>query len=183
MLGERKNDMTLLNDPRPISADSHAIESSEVFEGLAERFGDDAPRIVHSEGNGDWITIPNQPKRFKRSHYVFSGYFRLDYCHCLGHATSAGSMDDPEIQAYFKGGYAAMRPGLKDGSRRPDDQDIDGIAASYIRDGSRCLGKHFGPAAELLDVSQQVASKGRLVGLAALPVQQPERAHEELPNY
>ena len=28
--------------------------------------------------------------------------------------------------------------------------------------------------------SQQVASKGRLVGLAALPVQQPERAHEEL---
>ena len=27
--------MTLLNDPRPISADSHALEGPEVFEGLA----------------------------------------------------------------------------------------------------------------------------------------------------
>ena len=31
--------MTLLNDPRPISADSHALEGPETFEGLPERFG------------------------------------------------------------------------------------------------------------------------------------------------
>ena len=76
---EGKIDMTLLNDPRPISADSHAIESSEVFEGLAERFGDDAPRIVHSEGNGDWITIPNQPKRARNVAIMCLAGTRLDY--------------------------------------------------------------------------------------------------------
>lgn len=38
---------TLLNDPRPISAASHALEGPEGFEGLVERFGDDAPRVVH----------------------------------------------------------------------------------------------------------------------------------------
>ena len=77
--------MTLLNDPRPISADSHAIESSEVFEGLAERFGDDALRIVHSEGNGDWITIPNQPKRARNVAIMCLAGTRLTMkCHCLG---------------------------------------------------------------------------------------------------
>ena len=55
--------MTLLNDPRPISADSHALEGPEVFEGLPEQFGDDAPRIVSKEGEGDFISIPNNPNR------------------------------------------------------------------------------------------------------------------------
>ncbi|SVC67753.1 uncharacterized protein METZ01_LOCUS320607, partial [marine metagenome] len=31
---------------KPISADSHVVEGPEVFTGLAQRFGDDAPRIV-----------------------------------------------------------------------------------------------------------------------------------------
>ena len=55
--------MTLLDDPRPISADSHALEGPEVFDGLADRFGDDAPRVVHMEGKGDHIVTPNMPKR------------------------------------------------------------------------------------------------------------------------
>lgn len=42
--------MTLLNDPRPISADSHALEGPEVFEGLPERFGDDALPVQDPEG-------------------------------------------------------------------------------------------------------------------------------------
>ena len=50
--------MTLLNDPRPISADSHALEGPEVFEGLPERFGDDAPRIVHTDGKGELHVKP-----------------------------------------------------------------------------------------------------------------------------
>ena len=55
--------MTLLDDPRPISADSHALEAPEVFDGLAKRFGDDAPRVVHTDGNGDHKAIPNNPNR------------------------------------------------------------------------------------------------------------------------
>lgn len=184
--------MTLLDDPRPISADSHALEGPEVFDGLPERFGDDAPRIVHEEGRGDSIVTPNMPKRSRNVAVMALAGTRLDYETPLPreHASkpSAGSIDDPEIQAYFTGGYAAMRPGLTDGARRPDDQDIDGISAEILYPG-------WFPMFSLqnLDLmvalqqnyndwmhAQRVASKGRLVGLAALPVQLPEVAVAEL---
>lgn len=184
--------MTLLNDPRPISADSHALEGPEVFEGLPERFGDDAPRVVHHEGKGDYITIPNNPKRSRNVAVMALAGTRLDYATPLPreHASkpSAGSLQDPEVQAYFTGGYAAMRPGLTNGARRPEDQDIDGISAEILYPG-------WFPMFSLTNLdllvalqrnyndwmhNQQVASKGRLIGLAALPVQQPELAVEEL---
>ncbi len=184
--------MTLLDDPRPISADSHALEGPEVFEGLPERFGDDAPRVVHTEGDGDYISIPSNPKRSRNVAIMCLAGTRLDYETPLPreHASkpSAGSIDDPEIQAYFKGGYAAMRPGLTDGARRPEDQDIDGVSAEVLYPGWFPM---FGlPDLDLLVALQenynnwmhglQVSSKGRLVGLAALPVQDPARAVTEL---
>ena len=43
---------------QPISADSHVVEGPDVFAGLADRFGDEAPRVVHTEGEGDRIVIP-----------------------------------------------------------------------------------------------------------------------------
>lgn len=184
--------MTLLNDPRPISADSHALEGPDVFEGLPERFGDDAPRVVSKEGEGDFILIPNNPKRSRNVAVMALAGTRLDYATPLPrpHASkpSAGSIQDPEIQAYFTGGYAAMRPGLTDGARRPDDQDIDGVSAEILYPG-------WFPMFSLSDLdllvalqrnyndwmhAQSVASKGRLVGLAALPVQRPEAAVAEL---
>jgi len=184
--------MTLLNDPRPISADSHALEGPEVFEGLAEKFGDDAPRVVHTEGQGDSIVIPNNAKRSRNVAVMALAGTRLDYKTPLprAHASkpSAGSLSDPEVQAYFKGGYAAMRPGLTDGARRPEDQDIDGISAEILYPG-------WFPMFSLTNLdlmvalqrnyndwmhSQQTASNGRLVGLAALPVQIPELAVAEL---
>ena len=184
--------MTLLDDPRPISADSHALESPEVFDGLAERFGDDAPRVVHREGQGDHIVTPNMPNRSRNVAVMALAGTRLDYETPLPreHASkpSAGSIDDPEIQAYFTGGYAAMRPGLTDGARRPDDQDIDGVSAEVLYPG-------WFPMFSLKNLDllvalqrnyndwmhdQQVTSKGRLIGLAALPVQRPEVAVSEL---
>lgn len=184
--------MTLLNDPRPISADSHALEGPEVFAGLPERFGDDAPRVVHTEGKGDFISIPSNPKRSRNVAIMCLAGTRLDYATPLPreHASkpSAGSINDPEVQAYFTGGYAAMRPGLVDGARRPDDQDIDGIAAEVLYPG--WFPMFSLPDLDLLTALQenynnwmhglQVASKGRLVGLAALPVQDPARALAEL---
>ena len=184
--------MTLLNDPRPISADSHALEGPEVFEGLAERFGDDAPRIVHTEGKGDFITVPNNPKRSRNVAVMALAGTRLDYATPLPrkHASKpgAGSINDPEIQAYFTGGYAAMRPGLTDGARRPDDQDIDGVSAEILYPGWFAMFNL--PNLDLMVAlqqnynnwmhHQQVISKGRLVGLAALPVQQPDLAVAEL---
>ncbi len=184
--------MSLLNDPRPISADSHALEGPAVFDGLAERFGDDAPRIVSTEGQGDSIVVPSNPKRTRNVAVMALAGTRLDYETPLprAHASkpSAGSITDPEIQAYFTGGFAAMRPGLTDGARRPDDQDIDGISAEILYPG-------WFPMFNLSNIElmvalqknyndwmhgQQVASGGRLVGLAALPVQVPELAVAEL---
>jgi len=184
--------MTLLDDPRPISADSHALEGPEVFDGLAERFGDDAPRVVHRDGHGDAIVTPNMPKRSRNIAVMALAGTRLDYAKPLPreHASKpgAGSLDDPEIQAYFTGGYAAMRPGLTDAARRPDDQDIDGVAAEVLYPG-------WFPMFSLQNLDlmvalqrnynnwmhgQQVASKGRLIGLAALPVQRPDDAVAEL---
>ncbi len=128
--------MTLLDDPRPISADSHALEGPDVFEGLAERFGDDAPRVVSKDGRGDFIVVPNMPNRSRNVAHMALAGTRLDYETPLPreHASKpgAGSIDDPEVQAYINGGYAAMRPGLTDGARRPDDQDIDGISAEIL---------------------------------------------------
>ena len=184
--------MTLLDDPRPISADSHALEGPDVFEGLADRFGDDAPRVVSKDGKGDFIVVPNMPNRSRNVAYMALAGTRLDYATPLPreHASKpgAGSIDDPEIQAYFTGGYAAMRPGLTDGALRPDDQDIDGVSAEILYPG-------WFPMFSLQNLDlmialqqnynnwmhgQQVASKGRLIGLAALPVQQPDEAVAEL---
>jgi len=184
--------VTLLNDPRPISADSHAVEAPEVFEGLAERFGDDAPRVVSKEGEGDFIHTPNMPNRSRNVAVMALAGTRLDYKEPLPREFASkpgvGSIDDPEIQAYFTGGYGAMRPGLTNGALRPDDQDIDGVSAEILYPG-------WFPMFSLqnLDLlvalqrnyndwmhTQSVASKGRLVGLAALPVQQPDAAVAEL---
>ena len=71
--------MTLLDDPRPISADSHALEGPEVFDGLADRFGDDAPRVVHREGKGDHIVTPNMPQRSRNVAVMALAGTRLDY--------------------------------------------------------------------------------------------------------
>lgn len=184
--------MTLLDDPRPISADSHALEGPEVFEGLADVFGDDAPRVVHTEGKGDAIVTPNMPNRSRNVAVMALAGTRLDYETPLPreHASKpgAGSLTDPEIQAYFTGGYAAMRAGLTDAARRPDDQDIDGVSAEILYPG-------WFPMFSLQNVDlmvalqrnyndwmhgNQVASGGRLIGLAALPVQRPDVAVAEL---
>ncbi len=184
--------MTLLDDPRPISADSHAVEQPEVFAGLPEVFGDDAPRVVHTEGRGDSIVIPSNPKRSRNVAVMALAGTRLDYAEPLPRAFAskpgAGSLEDPEVQAYFTGGFAAMRPGLTDGARRPDDQDIDGISAEILYPG-------WFPMFSLSNLDllvalqrnyndwmhdQYVRSNGRLIGLAPLPVQLPEVAVAEL---
>ncbi len=185
--------MTILDDPRPISADSHVVEGPAVFDGLAERFGDDAPRVVtDDERGGDHIVIPSQPKRAVNVGMMALAATRLDYAEPVarrrGHKPDTGTVDDPEIRAYLTGGYGAMRPGLVDGARRGDDQDVDGLAAEVLYPGYFAM---FG----LKNTELQLAlernyndwlheacqrSNGRLHGLAALPVQNPDDAIAEL---
>lgn len=187
--------MTIHPDERlatlPISADSHVVEGPDVFAGLADRFGDDAPRVVSREGAGDHIITPARKNRAVNVGIMALAATRLDYAEPIsrkhGHKPGTGTIDDPEIQAYLTGGYAAMRAGLTDGSRRGDDQDIDGIAAEVLYPG-------FFSMFSLRNVDLLVAlqqnyndwlhdhcstSNGRLYGLAALPVQDPDRAADE----
>ncbi len=179
-------------DDRPISADSHVVEGPDVFAGLADRFGDDAPRVVHDESGSDHIVIPSRRSGRVNVGIMALAATRLDRAEPLerqpGHKPGTGTVDDPEIRAYLDGGYAAMRPGLTDGARRGDDQDVDGVAAEVLYPGYFSM---FGMSnTELLVALQQNyndwlddqcrASGGRLVGLAALPVQEPDAAVAEL---
>lgn len=176
----------------PISADSHVVEGPEVFDGLAERFGDEAPRVVKGDNGSDFIVIPARERRKVNVAHMALAATRLDRTEPIerrrGHKPGTGTVDDPEIQAYLTGGYAAMRPGLLNGALRGEDQDVDGLAAEVLYPG------YFSMFAfrniELLIALQQnyndwlhatcQASKGRLFGLAALPVQDPDAAITEL---
>ncbi len=175
-----------------ISADSHVVEGPGVFAGLADRFGDEAPRVVSREGDGDHIIIPAKGQRGVNIAIMGLAATRLDrevpINRKVAHKPDAGRIDAPEIQAYFTGGYAAMRDGLTDGARRGEDQDIDGVDAEFLYPG------YFAMFAfqnlDLLVALQKnyndwlfdhcAASNGRLHGLAAIPVQDPEAAVEEL---
>lgn len=177
---------------RAISSDSHVVEGPDVFAGLAQRFGDDAPRIVSKGEEGDYIVIPSRGDAGTNVGTMALAASRLDKDGPIerrkGHKPAAGTVDDPEIAAYLKGGYNALRPGLKDGSRRGDDQDADGVAAEFLYPG------YFGlfrlATTDLIVAAQKnyndwlhdycASSNGRLYGLAAIPMQDPKSALDEL---
>ena len=177
---------------KAISADSHIVEGPDVFAGLADRFGDEAPRVVHKEGRGDYIVIPAKKERTVNVGIMALAATRLDREEPVrrrsGSKPDAGSIEDPEIQAYLKGGYAAMRPGLTDGARRGEDQDVDGLEAEVLYPGYFTMFSFRN--LELLIALQKnyndwlhdqcSRSGGRLWGLAALPVQDPDVAVAEL---
>lgn len=175
-----------------ISADSHVVEGPDVFAGLAERFGDKAPRVVSIDGEGDHIVIPAQGKQGVNVGFMALASTRLEAEDGLhrraAHKPDAGRLDSSEHQALLKGGYRVMRRGLRDGAYRGEDQDIDGLAAEFLYPGYFTM---FGLAdTELLIALQKnyndwlmdfcKASNGRIHGLAVLPVQDPEAAVAEL---
>ena len=106
----------------PISADSHVVEGRDVFAGLAERFGDEAPRIMTIGDEADLIVVPahgNQgvnvacmgmaATRLARSEPLQRRHSRKpDVAHMLA----------PELTALFKTGYSGLRKSLIDGSQR-----------------------------------------------------------------
>ena len=177
---------------KPISADSHVVEGPDVFAGLADRFGDEAPRVVHAEGEGDRIVIPARGPRGVSVAQMGLASTRLarnePLARAPGHKPDVAHMEDPEIAALFAKGYAGMRRGLVDGAWRHEDQDVDGLEAEFVYPG-------FFPMFSLPDTALLVAlqknyndwlhdyasaSRGRVHGLAAIPVQDPEAAAREL---
>ena len=177
---------------KPISADSHVVEGRDVFTGLAERFGDEAPRIMDVGDQVDAIVIPARGLRGVSVARMGMAATRLARNEPLnrkpGHKPDVAHMKDPELVALFNSGYAGMRKGLVDGAHRYEDQDADGLAAEFLYPGFFGM---FGMANTPLQVALQknyndwlhdytTASNGRLFGLPAIPVQDPEAATDEI---
>ena len=177
---------------KPISADSHVVEGREVFTGLADRFGDEAPRVMDVGDQVDAIVIPARGLHgvsVARMGMAATRLARNEPLHRKpGRKPDVAHMQDPELVALFKQGYAGMRPGLVDGAHRHEDQDVDGLAAEFLYPGFFDM---FGLANTDLLVALQrnyndwlydytSAAKGRLFGLPAIPVQDPQAATEEI---
>ena len=176
---------------KPISADSHVVEAEEVFVGLKERFGDDAPRVTNAGTELDAIVIPAKGPRGIRKRMGWAG-MRLRKSVSIerrsGHKPEVDELSDAEAVATLARGYDGLRAGIRDGACRPDDQDIDGVAAEFLYPGF--FGMFSFENTELLVACQQNyndwlydyadAANGRLFGLAAIPLQDPEAGAEEL---
>ena len=177
---------------KPISADSHVVEGRDVFTGLADRFGDQAPRIMDVGDQVDAIVVPANGMRGVSVARMGMAATRLARNEPLtrkpGHKPDVAHMKDPELVALFNKGYAGMRKGLVDGAHRYEDQDVDGLAAEFLYPGFFGM---FGLRNTPLLVALQknyndwlhdysTASNGRLFGLAAIPVQDPEAAVAEI---
>ena len=175
----------------PISADSHVMEAEDVFIGLPERFGDDAPRVVNAGTDDDAIIIPALGPRGVRRRMGWAGMrtrngIAIDRRE--GHKPEVDDLTDAEARKLLARGYEGLRAGIRDGARRGEDQDIDGVAAEFLYPGF--FGMFAFQNTELLVACQRnyndwlhdyaTAANGRLHGLAAIPVQDPEAAAAEL---
>jgi predicted TIM-barrel fold metal-dependent hydrolase len=163
-----------------ISADSHIVEPREVFDGVAERFGDRAPRIIQHPDWSDFLTTPAAGAG------PMPGIAGLP----VGRLGIAGRrLDDPETQRVMRKGYAGMNPGIADPVARMKEQDQDGVRGEVLYPS--LFFRVFGLAdMEVLqalfrsynDWLMNYCSQepDRLIGLALLPMQDPVAAVEEL---
>ena len=161
-----------------ISADSHILEPRDVFAGLADRFGDRAPRVVRDEGVGDFIEIPATGTRLNAT---IGGIGRL--------GIAGMSLDDPETHRVIALGYDGLRPALKDPVERMKEMDADGVWGEVLFPS--LFMRLFGTQdAEVLNAAFRNyndflwdfcgAVPDRLRGLALLVMHDPEAAHAEL---
>lgn len=177
----------------PISADSHVVEPAVVFAGLAERFGDRAPRIVETE-DGESMVIPARGRRGGPVARPGVAGSRLD-AGGRGPQTEPGRKPhpedphDPQVRALFRRGYAGVRAGILDARLRTGDQDLDGISGEILYP-SLFLGLFALESADLLaacfrNYNDWLADfcaqpPRRLFGLALIPLADPEAGRSEL---
>jgi predicted TIM-barrel fold metal-dependent hydrolase len=158
-----------------ISADSHVVEAPEVFAGLEERFGEDAPRVVRHPEYGDTLVLPGRPIRPN---------FGVGRLGIAGHYAN-----DPETIQMIRRGYDGLRPGVLDPVKRLDDQELDGVDAEVLYP-SLLFGVYGMKRTEVVTATfknyndwlatycSQVPR--RLFGLAAIPLYDIDEAISEL---
>ena len=176
---------------QPISADSHVTEGADVFIGLAERFGDEAPRVMNAGTADDAIVIPAAGRRGISRRTGTAGLRLRDGVEVKrlpGHKPEVENLGDDEITAILARGFDGLRPGIRDGARRGEDQDVDGVAAEFLYPGYfgmfRFANHELTVACQrnyndwLYDYAD--AAGGRLYGLAAIPLHDPKAGLVEL---
>jgi uncharacterized protein len=102
---------------RHYSCDSHVVEAREVFDGLEERFGSKAPRIVKNPAGkkGEYLVVPG------------TGPI------AVGRLGIAGNrLDDPRTDELIARGYDGLNPGVRDSAYRLAEQDRDGIVGEVM---------------------------------------------------
>jgi predicted TIM-barrel fold metal-dependent hydrolase len=102
---------------RYYSCDSHVVEAREVFEGLEDRFGERAPKVIrdHEGRPGDWLLLP--------------GLGPIP----VGRLGIAGNrLDDPATHERIARGYDGLNPGVRDPAKRLDEQAQDGICGEVM---------------------------------------------------
>jgi len=119
-----------------ISADSHVVEAPEVFAGLAQRFGDEAPRIASVDGHVDAMVIPARGIRAVPAAELGIAGHRLDPGRRIerrpGHKPWPEDKDAPDIKQILARGFGGLREGLVRGAARGTDQEQDGVAAEVL---------------------------------------------------
>ena len=100
------------------SCDSHVVEAPEVFDGLAERFGERGPRVV--EG-------------WKEREGVFVAWPSIDFAMSVGRLGIAGAnLNLPETKEKMKRGWEQINPGVRDPVARLSEQETDGIVGEVM---------------------------------------------------
>ena len=157
---------------RCISADSHVVEPADIFMGLEERFGEQAPRIIRDPERGDILVMGDQRPV------------------SVGRVGIAGNrLDNPSTHELIKRGYDGLRQGIIDPSERLKDQDIDGVQCEVLFP-SLCLGIWTNPNLRIVGAVMERyndwlwdycgSAPDRLMGLALIPLQDSDMGIREL---
>jgi uncharacterized protein len=176
-----------------ISADSHVVEAREVFAGLTQRFGDEAPRIASVDGQVDVMTIPARGARAVPAAELGIAGHRLDPGRHIerrpGHKPAPEDKDHPEIRAILQRGFAGLREGLVRGGARAIEQDQDGVGAEVLYpsfffgvfglDNADLVAACFRNYNDWMADYCRPAGE-RLVGLALIPLHDPAAGAKEL---
>jgi predicted TIM-barrel fold metal-dependent hydrolase len=181
--------------PVAVSADSHVLEPPVVFAGLADRFGDRAPRIVRDPLHGDSMVIPavGAARGAPVGRLALAGS-RLDAASARARTGARPrrtheDVRDPLVQARVARGYDGVRRGVLEPAARLADQEIDGVRAEVLYPSlflalfglsdaalvAACFRRYNDWLADFCSEAPE-----RLVGLALIPLQDPALGRREL---